>query len=213
MLARMAKLDLRIRDLKTGETLHAAFESEEDARAWLADRPQFTEVMGVATHGLATEVYNALRAVVRPLDDEEKAFQKQLAAAEEQVDRERMALEDRIDRAEVERHKQAMRTADPDRPMMITWTYDLGVRSGDPLDPREVTEVAREAVLAWVRERDEWVKDRGQMVGEANVTVWPGALPHGETERVQRGGVFYPTTAPTTPAAPGTEGRPAGKAV
>jgi hypothetical protein len=185
----MGQLDLRIRDLKTGETLNATFESEEDAHTWLADRPEFTEVLGVATHGLSTEAYASLRAAVRPLDAEEQALQRKVAAEAEAAERVRL---------EVEMHKIAMRHADPHRPMLINWTYDHGMHVGDPLDPREVTEAAREAVTAWVRERDEWVKDKGQMVGEANVTVWPGPLPAGQTERVHRGGIFYPTTAPST---------------
>ncbi len=43
-------------------------------------------------------------------------------------------------------------------------------------------------------ERQEWVKSRGQIVGEATVTVWPAEMPEGTTERVQSG-TFVPVTA------------------
>jgi hypothetical protein len=52
-------------------------------------------------------------------------------------------------------------------------------------------------VLEWVRERDGWVADRGLMVSEAVLTVWPGPLPKGET-RVQPGGKFIPATRPAS---------------
>ena len=50
-------------------------------------------------------------------------------------------------------------------------------------------------MLAWVAERNEWVEGRGQVVGEAKVTVWPGTLPKPGADRVQ-GGSFIPVTAP-----------------
>lgn len=61
---------------------------------------------------------------------------------------------------------------------------------------RRPTEDELAAVLAWVRERDEWVEGRGQIVGDAKVTLWPGVVPAADKgERVKRG-TFTPVTAP-----------------
>jgi hypothetical protein len=54
--------------------------------------------------------------------------------------------------------------------------------------------VARDAVLAWIAERNEWVAARGQTVGECTVKVWPGKMPAKEDERVKEGR-FVPVTA------------------
>ena len=91
-------------------------------------------------------------------------------------------------RAEEERNAyvEEMRTADPARPMQVRWSLTDGFSPVDPVDPREISVEVQEAVLAWVRERDTWVADRGMVVGEAVLTVWPLALPPGE-DRVQRG--------------------------
>ena len=86
-----------------------------------------------------------------------------------------------------------MRSADPNRPMQISWSLEGDFAMMDPADEREITPAAKEAVLEWVRERDGWVADRGLMVNEAVLTVWPGPLPKGES-RVQPGGTFTPVT-------------------
>jgi hypothetical protein len=80
--------------------------------------------------------------------------------------------------------------------MDVHWRYDTGMKLQDPADPREITAEARDAVMAWIRERDEWVANRGQVVGDAKVTVWPGPIPASDNgERVKRGS-FIPVTAP-----------------
>ena len=56
------------------------------------------------------------------------------------------------------------------------------------------TEEAKAAVRAWVEERMEWVASRGQTIGEAKVTVYPGPVP-AKKERVVQG-TFIPVTAP-----------------
>jgi hypothetical protein len=45
-----------------------------------------------------------------------------------------------------------------------------------------------------VAERNEWVAGRGQIVGEANLSVYPAKVPDGD-ERVKQG-KFFPCTAP-----------------
>jgi hypothetical protein len=71
--------------------------------------------------------------------------------------------------------------------MEIQWRFDSGMRLTDPLDTRPITEAARDAVFAFIAERNEWVEKRGQCVGECTVKVWPGKLPAGKEERVAEG--------------------------
>ena len=91
-------------------------------------------------------------------------------------------------------HAEAIRTADPNRPMEGHYTYNAELTPTDPADTRPISAEVKTAVLAWVAERNEWVESRNQVVGDAKVTVWPGTIPKGQ-ERVQRG-TFVPVTAP-----------------
>jgi hypothetical protein len=195
----MGKLDLRVRDLNSGVSSLISFDSEEAATAWLVARPRFIEVLGVATLGLDNEVNNRLKAKLRPLDPEEKFLERRLEAAIDAVAREREEEKMRREREASEAHRVALRSADPNRLMEVHWTFNSEMTLVDLADERKIPDEAREAVLAWVRERDEWVKDRNQVVGDAKVMVWPGPIPAGE-ERVKRG-TFIPVTAAAPPAA------------
>jgi hypothetical protein len=62
------------------------------------------------------------------------------------------------------------------------------------MDDREITDVMREAAKAWVAERNEWVEGRGQVVGEAKITIYPADVPKGQDRVVT--GSFVPVTAP-----------------
>ena len=189
----MGKLDLRVRDLNSGVSSLVSFDSEEAATAWLVARPKFIEVLGVATLGLDNDANNRLKASLRPLDPEEKALERRLEAAIDAVTREREEEKMRREREASEAHRAALRGADPNRIMEVHWTFNTEMTLVDPADERKIPDEAREAVVAWVRERDEWVKDRNQVVGDAKVMVWPGPVPKGE-ERVKRG-TFIPVTA------------------
>lgn len=191
----MTTIDLRVRDLTTGVSSLKSFDSEASAIAWLAARPRLVDVLGVATPGIAPELDARLRAALRPLDADEKAHEAKLDAAVAAVARERQEEEQKRARAAEDAHRAAMRTADPNRLLEVHFTYDKGLEKTDPSDPREISDEVREAVLAWVRERDGWVESRGQVVGDAKVAVWPGPLPKGEEERVKRG-TFIPVTGP-----------------
>lgn len=190
----MHKLDLRIRNLETRELLYATFESEVDAARWLVDRPRFIQVMGVATHGLPREVYTMLRGIAKELDAEERALADAINADDRAAADAAEAEARRQDEAEVAAWREAQKTADPNRPMTLRWDVAEGFAHDDPSDPREIPEAAREAVLAWVRERDGWVAERGMRVGEAIVTVLPGEVSPGD-ERILPGGQFFPTPA------------------
>jgi hypothetical protein len=189
---------LRIRNLQTREGGVVAFETEPEAALWLKDRPRFVEVLGVAGQTeIPTDVQERLRAILRPLDEDEKLAARQLELTIEKEDLERQTEARKREIEAAQKHAEAMRTGDPDRLMEIHWRFDKGMNLTDPVDPRAITDAAREAVLAWVAERNEWVAGRGQCVGECTVKVWPGKMPAGSEERVKEGR-FFPVSAEET---------------
>lgn len=200
MIRRMQKIMLKLQNLRDGVTSYQEFEDEAATLAYLRARPRFVDVLGVVFEGLTPEQNARLKGAKRPLDEDERAAEQKVAeaaakaaeAAQEQ--RERDALQAH------EAHREAMKNADPNRAMEVRYLYDKGLALTDPSDGRAITDEAREAVLAWVAERNEWVESRGQIVGEAKVTVWPGTLPKKGADRVQ-GGTFIPCTAPPKPTA------------
>lgn len=191
-----AAIELRVRDLRTGDASIVGFESEEAALKWLAARPRYTDVLGAATLDLPSELVGRLRAALRPLDAEEQRLEDALDAAAQEAARKRNEEQKAREQAERDAHRAAMRGADPNRPMEVHWTFNREMELTDPADERPITDEAREAVLAWVRERDEWVRDRGQVVGDAKVTVWPGPLPASARGERVKGGTFIPVSAP-----------------
>ena len=197
----MGKLDLRVRDLNSGVSSLVSFDSEEAATTWLVARPKFIEVLGVATLEVDHASSNRLKASLRPLDPEEKLLERRLDAAIQAVTREREEEKNRLEREASDAHRVALRGADPNRLMEVHWTFNAEMTLTDLADERPISQEVKDAVLAWVRERDEWVKDRGQVVGDAKVTVWPGAIPASDGgERVKRG-TFIPVTAAAPPDA------------
>jgi hypothetical protein len=188
-------IKLRIRNLKTRETGVADFKAEADALVWLKQRPPFVDVMGVAGQTpVPMEVQDRLKAAIRPLDADELIAEREmeLAIEKEELEREKEARRQEVEAHE--KHLEAMRTADPERLMEITWRFNGEMRLTDAHDPRPITDAAREAVLAWIAERNEWVAGRGQCVGECTVKVWPGKLPAKDSERVKEGR-FFPVSA------------------
>lgn len=196
----MAKITLKLQDLLKGTPSFREFDTEEETLAFLRERPRFTDVLGVVFEGLSPEQNARLKAANRPLDAEEKAAEAKIAEATEKA-AELAAVKRRMEEeAAHAAHRNALKNADPNRPMEIRYRYDTGVALIDPADTRELTEEARAAVQAWVAERNEWVESRGQVVGEAKMTVWPGPLPKPDADRVQ-GGSFVPVAAPAKPTA------------
>jgi hypothetical protein len=190
------KIDLRVRDLKKKEEGMVSFEGEDAARAWLEARPRFVEVLGLASWGLPAELSTRLKSAMRPLDDDERLIVREIDLEAEKERLERDKEKRAKDAADQEAHRQAMKNADPNRPMEIHWTYDHGMSLTDAADTRPINDDVRAAVLAWVEERNGWVRGRGQIVGEANLTVWPGKIPASDDgERVKQG-TFFPCTAP-----------------
>lgn len=187
------KVMLRVRDLKTGIFDDQEFSSLEAARAWLVERPRMEQVLGVPTEGIPVEVNQELKKICRPLDEEEKAAADGWEEAERNKRALKMAEQERERAKERAADAAAMANADPKRQMKVRWTYDHGFANGS--DDREVPEVVKEAVLEWIKERNEWVEGRGQIVGDATVMAWPADIPKGE-DRIAYGGTFIPVTKP-----------------
>ena len=186
-------IQLKIRDVRTGDARVAEFESVGDAEAWLRERPRFMEVLGPPRQGMIAPADELrLREAMRPLDDDERMAQAQQDERNAEAIRKALLGEQERMRKEMEARREANRDADPDRPMVIAWERGKGLYNADPVDEREPTKAVHEAVKAWVAERDTWVHPRGQYVVSAQVVVWPGPLPKGvsEDERVQAGGKF-----------------------
>ncbi|MBK8254778.1 MAG: hypothetical protein IPK82_19225 [Polyangiaceae bacterium] len=191
----MSKITLKLQDLKTGNTSFHEVEDEAAAIAYLTSRPKFTDVLGVVFEGLTREQNDRLRAAMRPLDDEERDLEAKLVVAARKAKEEAAARRLLEEQAAQAAHRHAVRHANPNRPMEVRYVFDLGVQVIDQADTREICQEARDAIEAWIIERNEWVKDRGQVVGEAKLVVWPGALPKPGTDRIQSGS-FIPVTAP-----------------
>jgi hypothetical protein len=185
-------VQLKIRDIRTGQAQIAEFDGVDDALRWLTTRPRFIEVLGPPQRSsVSPDDEQRMRASMRPLDDEEKAAlseqeQRDAAAMREMVEKEQARA-----REQLEAMRQQNLDADPDRLMQVAWERGKGCRNADPSDEREVSAAAVAAIEAWVAERDTWVHPRGQYVADAMVEVWPGPVPGGdEADRVERGGQF-----------------------
>ena len=69
-------VQLKIRDIRTGQAQIAEFEGVDDTLSWLSTRPRFIEVLGPPQRStFSPEDEQRMRAAMRPLDDEEKAAQ------------------------------------------------------------------------------------------------------------------------------------------
>ena len=189
-------IELKVRNVKSGETLVAELDSFEDAITWLGSRPEFMEVLGVLSKDLSDEEHEALKGAMRPYTEEEQQFFEDSERARDEEIRQRLAEENRIAQQRMKEHAEAMIKADPGRPMKLKWHFEEGLSKLDPYDPREITDAARKAVDAWVAERHSWIEGRDQKVVEATVSVYPAEVPTGdEADRVQRGGQFVPGMA------------------
>lgn len=198
MIPRMPKITLKLRDLKSGAPSVREFDDEAQTISFLKERPPFTDVLGVVFEGLTPEQNARLRTAMRPLDPTEKAAEKLLddkAAKEAETAAALRAEEDEKARAA---HREAMKTADPNRAMEVRYHYTGVVGPVDAEDTREVCDETKSAIREWIAERNSWVEGRGQIVGEAKMVVWPGNVPTPTTDRVQSGS-FIPVTAPAKP--------------
>jgi len=183
--AGMAIVTLLLRDLKTGQRATADFETLDDCLDWLAARPQFLDVLGPVNEDLSPEGDRMLRAALRPYDEEEKAL---MSGAEAQAEALVKAVAEQLAVAQ-KAERDRIASLGPDEPMVVVWTRGQPVVHAEPLDQRPIPSAVLEAVSAWVEERNDWVRGRGQSVCAAQVTVYPGTVPPG-MERIQPGGQF-----------------------
>jgi hypothetical protein len=190
-MVRLMPVELKIRDIRTGEAQVAELPDFDQAEAWLRERPQFIQILGPASEGRMTRGEEArLKEAMRPFDAEELEVMKEQDRRDAEAMAKIMAREQEAAQKRIEAQREANRTADPNRPMQITWEKDKGCRNSDGTDERPVTELAAKAVEDWVAERNEWVHSRRQYLVNAQVVVYPGPLPEGVEERVQPGGQF-----------------------
>jgi len=194
----MGKITLKLQKLTDGDTTYQEFDDEAATVAYLRARPRFVDVLGVVFEGLSPEQNTRLKEAKRPLDPDEVAAEERVAAAAEKAAELAHAQREKDALAARAAHREALKNADPNRPMEVRYLYNVGLALTDQEDPRPISDEARAAVQAWVAERNEWVESRGQIVGEAKVTVWPGPLPKPGADRVQ-GGTFIPVTGPAKP--------------
>lgn len=181
---------LRLRNLDDGSLMLGEFEDIEGATAWLRERPEGIEVIGVV-QGTDEVAATALQRAMRPLSQNER--DRSRALDDEKLARMKQSIEDEQAKYEAELAAQhdAAGDADPERPMAIAYEIGVGISHAEPNDPRPIPEVVNEAVLAWVAERNAWVRPRRVHVVRAMLVVWPGDVPGGDpSERVHAGGQF-----------------------
>lgn len=185
----MAEFEVKVRNLKTGETLIASMADCEQCIAWLSERPPFIEVVSVLSDVSPAE-QQRLKEAMRPYDAAERELKRRYDAAHQEALNEAYQKE----MEQLEQDQKSPTTAegaDPNRPLSVKYEVDEGFTVVD--DDRELTDAAREAALAWVQERNGWIADKGQLVGEAHLEVWPNDVPSGdEDKRVLEGGRFFP---------------------
>jgi len=199
MIAPMSKMTLKLRDLTTGNTSFRELADEEAAFGFLRARPNLVEVLGVVFEGLTPEQNARLKGAMRPLDDGERAAVKRLEEAAERLAELAAAKRDKEAEAARVAHREALKNADPNRVMEVRYRYDGSISPVDSEDERPISDECREAILAWVAERNEWVAGRGQCVGEAKLSIWPAKLPKPDADRVHHGS-FVPVSAAAKPA-------------
>jgi len=160
---------------------------------WLRERPKNMEIVSVLSETSPAE-RERLKDAMRPYDKEELAlkaeFDRKTAAAAAQAYGAELEM---IENAQA-LSKSELAALDPNRPMSVKYEVDEGLTVVE--DDRELTEAARAACLAWVDERNEWVKSKDQIIGEAHLEVWPNECPDGdESKRMLEGSRFFPRLA------------------
>lgn len=180
----MADFEVKVRNLVTGETLVAGMPDVDACVRWLKERPQNLEILG-AISTMSGHDRERLQGAMRPYDDGELALKRKYDEARTAAAA--AAYADAMAKMEAEPVEDP--NADPNRPMSVRWEIDEGMSTQG--DSREINAAMREAITAWVAERNEWIHPRRQMVGEAHLEVWPNEVPEGES-RVREGGRFFP---------------------
>ncbi len=187
----MAEFEVKVRNLETGEVLVAGMPDSDTALAWLKERPKNIEIVSVLSECSPAES-KRLKEAMRPYDADEMKLKaeydrKAQKAAMDQYAKEMQEMQAMQAAAEADGGGEL----DPNRPLSVRYEVDAGFSVVD--DTRPLTDAAKAACLAWIEERNSWIKDKGQLVGEAHIEVWPNDVPEGdEDKRVLDGGRFFP---------------------
>ncbi|MGH1344286.1 MAG: hypothetical protein ACRBN8_22195 [Nannocystales bacterium] len=190
---------LKIKRIDTQESLIAEFESLEDAKTWVAQRPEMVEVLGVVDPKAVGEAaFRELRDATRPLDAEELAGREQaretlLAQMREADERESAprGLAGRMGQTPPEPppDPSSLPGAPASAVMVIRWQQ--GASMANIVDNRPIPSEVREAVEAWVSERNKWLHAKRTHVGRAELRVRPGELSANDAgERVEPGASY-----------------------
>jgi len=188
----MADFEVKVRNLDTGEMLVAGMPDAETCIQWLAERPKNVEIVSVLSDCSPADS-KRMKESMRPYDEDElklkaKFDKEAMKAAAEAYGREMQQME------ALQKESKNAGDLDPNRPLSVKYEVDEGLTVVD--DERELTEAAKKACLAWIAERNEWVADKDQIVGEAHLEVWPNEVPgDDEGARVLEGGRFFPRLA------------------
>ncbi len=193
------KLGLRIKRIETQESLIAEFESLEDAKTWVAQRPDMVEVLGVVDpKAVGQAAFNEIRDATRPLDAAElagrdEAREAQLAQMREADEREsaRTGLAGRMRLAPPEPppDPSSLPEGVPTEVMVIRW--QKGAPIANVADRRPIPAEVRDAVDVWIAQRNKWLHAKRMHVGRAELRVRPGELSGaGEAERIEMGASY-----------------------
>lgn len=186
----MADFEVKVRNLETGEMLVAGMPDCETCIQWLKERPKNIEIVTVLSDVSPADSAR-LKEAMRPYDEDEMKLKaeydkKATEAAMRAYQREMVQMEALQSAAEENEAE-----LDPNRPISVKYDADTGLVAVE--DTREIPPAARAACMAWIEERNSWVRDKGQLVGEAHLEVWPHEVPGGDEEqRVLEGGRFFP---------------------
>ena len=166
----MGEVAFEIRNMETQQQGVAEFADVEAARQWLAERPQFVEVLGPVQQDLDPLVEKSLRQAMRPLDDAELAKRRELDEEREAARKAELELMNRQAWAE---SQPISMSGDPSA-MVLKWQRGKGLEvEGDP--GRRIPADLAAAALEWIRERDRWVHPRKQHVARATLAILPAS--------------------------------------
>ena len=190
---------LRIKRIDTQESLIAEFESLEDAKAWVAERPDMVEVLGVVDpKAMGEAAFREIRDATRPLDAAEvvgrdEAMAARLAQMREADEREGAptGLGGRMQPTQPEPppDPSSLPEAQPGAVMVIRW--QAGAPIANIADRRPIPAEVRKAVDAWITERNKWLHPKRTHVGQAELRVRPGELSDAEeAERIETGASY-----------------------
>jgi CBS domain-containing protein len=159
---------LRFRKIGESQDMLAQFESLEDARTWLAERPKFVRVLRVEEPVLSTRAEAELHDAMRPLDDEEL---DKIGEVQRELQRlHSVELRDMQARSEREGARSSA-PIEPSSPFLVRYDKGKPLTQARTDDSRPIPKVVQTAVEAWVAQRNEWMHPRERHVGGALLLV------------------------------------------